>query len=66
MQITPHTPFEDLPQFLTGDEFRIIVRIGRSTFYDAVKRGEIKAARFGRVLRIPREEIRRFLTVNGG
>jgi excisionase family DNA binding protein len=62
MHITPNTPLEDLPQFLTPKEFCAFTRIGRSTIYDAIRRGEIPVARFGRVVRIPRDVVRRYLT----
>jgi len=55
MEITPATPFESLPQFLTPVEVITLTRIGRSSFYDAVKRGDIPVVRFGRLIRVPRE-----------
>jgi excisionase family DNA binding protein len=65
MNITPNTPLEHLPQFLTPNEFRILTRIGRSTIYDAIRRGEVPSVRFGRAVRIPREALRRYLEVGG-
>ena len=65
MKISPCTPLKELPQFLTVEEFRAVTRIGRSTLYDLVRREEIHAVRFGRVLRIPREVLQQYLSLNG-
>ena len=62
MHITPNTSLEDLPQFLTPKEFCAFTRIGRSTLHEAIRRGEIPVARFGRVVRIHRDVVRRYLT----
>ena len=61
MKIMSHTPFDDLPQFLNVEEVRVLTRIGRSTLYDAIRRGEISVARFGRVVRVPKEELRHLM-----
>ena len=57
-QVTRQTPFEELPQFLSVEEFRVFVGIGRSTVYDLLRRGEIPHTRFGRVVRIPKSALR--------
>ena len=59
--VTRHTAFEDLPQFLTVDEFRVFVGIGRSTVYDLLRRGQLPHRRFGRVVRIPKNALRPYL-----
>jgi excisionase family DNA binding protein len=61
MEVTRHTPFEALPQFLSVEEFRAFVGIGRSTVYELLRRREIAHTRFGRVVRIPRGALRRYL-----
>lgn len=61
MQITRQTPFVELPEFLSIEEFRAFVGIGRSCAYDLARRGEIPTVRFGRLLRIPREGLRVYL-----
>jgi len=61
--VTRHTPFEDLPQFLSVEEFRAFVGIGRSTVYDLLRRGKLPCVRFGRVLRISKDALRPYLAV---
>ena len=48
------TPFADLPELLSPEEFRAVVGIGRTALYDALRRGEIPHLKFGRCLRIPK------------
>jgi len=50
--ITRSTPLEQLPEYLTPDEFRAYVGIGRSTMYDLLRRDEVPHVRFGRTIRI--------------
>lgn len=40
-------------------EARAYLNLGRSTLYDLVRRGELPAVRFGKVLRIPREALKK-------
>lgn len=53
------TPIEDLPEFLSPDEFRGYVDISRSTVYDLLRKAEIPFVRFGRCIRIPKAALRR-------
>jgi excisionase family DNA binding protein len=48
-----------LPDYLTPAEARAYLNLGRSTLYDLVRRGELTAVRFGKVLRIPREALKK-------
>jgi excisionase family DNA binding protein len=48
---------EDLPEFLSAEEFRRYVGLGRSTVYDLLRRDEIPHVRFGRVIRIPKSAL---------
>ena len=48
------TPVADLPQFLSPEEFRTYVGIGRSTMYDLLRRGAIPYEKYGRCIRIPK------------
>jgi len=57
--ITFSTPLADLPQFLTVEEWRSIVRLSRSAAYAAVHAGHVRVQKFGRTIRIPREELLR-------
>src|SRR5215475_7220737 len=46
MPITPHTRIEDLPQFLTVEEWRTFMRIGRSSAYDLIRQGLVPVIRW--------------------
>jgi len=65
MLITRYTPFEELPEFLTAEETHTWLHLGRSTLYDLRRRGDIPSSRFGRVVRIPRGALQKFLAGNG-
>jgi excisionase family DNA binding protein len=56
---THHSQSEpsDLPFYLTIDEWREIVRVGRSAAYDAVRTGQVPHIRVGRQIRIPRSAV---------
>ena len=58
-RITRGTKWEMLPDYLTPEEARAYLNLGRTTLYDLVRRGEIPAVRFGKVLRIPREALKK-------
>ena len=51
--------WQDLPEFLTVEELREYLRIGRSTAYELVKSGDIKSIRLGRRVLIPRAAVPR-------
>jgi excisionase family DNA binding protein len=55
-----------LPLFLEVEEAAKFIGIGRSTAYDAVRRGEIPVVRFGRRLRVPRGALLALAQVQGG
>jgi excisionase family DNA binding protein len=63
--VTPQTPLEDLPPSLTVEEWRIFMRIGRSSAYDLIRRGLVPAIRWGRSVRIPVEAVRRCVMQEG-
>jgi excisionase family DNA binding protein len=65
MLITPHTKIEDLPQFLTVEEWRTFMRIGRSSAYDLIRQGLVPVIRWGRTVRISREVVLRFVDREG-
>ena len=56
-QITRTTPIDALPEFLSPEEFRTYLRIGRATTYDLISRGAIPFVRFGRLIRIPKSAL---------
>lgn len=45
------------PAYLTVREFATILRLNVKTVYAAIEAGTIKAVRFGRTIRIPRDQI---------
>lgn len=51
--------WQDLPEFLTVEELREYLRIGRSTAYELVRSGGIKCVRVGRRVLIPRAAVPR-------
>jgi excisionase family DNA binding protein len=58
-RITRDTKWEMLPDYLMPEEARAYLNLGRTTLYDLVKRGKLPAVRFGKVLRIPREALKK-------
>jgi excisionase family DNA binding protein len=58
-RITRDTKWEMLPDYLTPEEARAYLNLGRTTVYDLVRSGELPAVRFGKVLRIPREALKK-------
>ena len=54
LHIDRTTPVEALPEFLSPEEFRAYVGIGRATCYELIRRGEVPCLRFGRLIRIPK------------
>jgi excisionase family DNA binding protein len=48
------TPYADLPELLTPEEFGARIRVSRNTTYELLRRGEIPHVRFGRLIRIPK------------
>ena len=56
--IDRRTPLEALPEFLSPEEFRAYVGLGRSTIYDLLRRRAIPWVNFGRCIRIPKSALR--------
>jgi excisionase family DNA binding protein len=52
--IDRRTPFDELPEYLSPDEFREYLALARSTCYDLLRRQQIPHVRYGRVIRIPK------------
>ncbi len=55
-------PLARLPEMLTVKEVAAILRIGRNQLYQAVARGEVRAVRIGRTIRIPKTALLDLLT----
>ncbi len=54
-----------LPQFLTVEEWRTFMRIGRSSAYDLIRQGLVPVVRWGRTVRISHEAVMRFVNGEG-
>ncbi len=50
-----------LPAVLTVEETAAVLRIGRSSAYDGVRRGDIPSIRVGRKIRVPRHALEAML-----
>lgn len=55
----------DLPDLLTVEEARQILRVGRNQVYAAIHEGELYAVKLGRSIRVPRVALERMLTGEG-
>lgn len=53
--------FDDLPLTLRVEELMPILGIGRNTAYELVRSGKIRGVRVGKQIRIPKDEVQRFL-----
>ena len=53
--------FDDLPLPLRVEELMPILGIGRNTAYELVRSGKIRGIRVGKQIRIPKDEVQRFL-----
>lgn len=49
---------------ISVEELCEILSIGKNTAYRLLKSGEIKAIRIGKVYKIPKESVRRYLRTN--
>ncbi len=52
------TKHEDLPEYLTPEEFCSYLGLGRTTVYGLIERGELPCKTFGRRKFIPKEALR--------
>jgi excisionase family DNA binding protein len=53
----------DLPLVLTVEEAAKVLRIGRSSAYEAARTGQLPTVRIGRILRVPRSALEEMLRV---
>lgn len=49
----------DAPEFFLVEEFAELLRVGKSTVYNAIAKGEIRVVRIGKTVRIPVAEVRK-------
>ena len=54
---------EDIPLVLRVEDLSRALGIGRNTAYELLRSGQIRSIRIGRQLRIPRDELQRFLNI---
>jgi excisionase family DNA binding protein len=52
--VSPTMRVEDLPEYLSPEEFRAYMRIGRNAVYELLRQHEIPHVRLGRLIRIPK------------
>src|SRR4030095_5207664 len=50
--VTRHTPFEELPEWLTVEEIQAHLATGRTATYDAVRSGRWRVLKAGRLIQI--------------
>ena len=55
-----YTNFNDIPLLLSVEQLTEVLGIGRNTAYQLVRSEKIKSIRIGRIIRIPRENIKEF------
>lgn len=53
-ELSPSTPYEDLPEYLSPEEFRSYMRISRNGVYELLRQQQIAHVRLGRLIRIPK------------
>ena len=56
--INRNTKYEELPEYLTPNEFRSYLGLGKTTVYDLVERGQLPCKRFGTRIFIPKHALR--------
>ncbi len=60
------TRLEELPLVLRVEEVAEVLRIGRTSCWEAVRRGDIHTVRIGRLVRVPKHEVARLLGLDNG
>jgi excisionase family DNA binding protein len=55
--ISAATPYDQLPQQLTVEEFIAITRCSRATAYAHIREKKIPAIRYGKLIRIPKSAL---------
>jgi excisionase family DNA binding protein len=56
--LVPKSKFDDLPDWLTPQEVRSFLRLGKSTLYEKLRSGEISSRKFGKQYRISKATLR--------
>lgn len=60
------TPIDRLPSMLRVEEVARWSGVSRGVIYDACRQGSLKSVAFGRILRIPRTELERWIGNGNG
>ena len=53
--------FEEYPDIMTVDEAAEALRVGYNALYELLNEGNVKAYKNGRVWRIPKESIKKYI-----
>jgi excisionase family DNA binding protein len=55
----------DYPDFLTVEQAREILGLGKNTIYEALKRGDIPSVRIGRLIRVSKKALEEAMNGKG-
>jgi len=58
------TKHDEIPSLLTVREVAQLLRIGRSTVYQLLQRGDLTNIRIGRSVRVRLEDLQKFIELN--
>ncbi len=58
------TIFEEYPKMLTVEEMCEILNIAKETGYRMIRRGEFEVLKLGRVIRIPKNQVLKYIIDN--
>ena len=53
--------FEEYPDILTAEEVAEALRVGYNALYELLNEGKVRAYKNGRVWRIPKESIKKYI-----
>lgn len=56
--------FEEYPKMLTVEEMCDILNVARETGYRMVRRGEFEVLKLGRIIRIPKNQVLKYIIDN--
>ncbi len=65
MTITRSTPLSDLPELLRVPEAAQWADVSAGCIYEAIRQGQLRGVRFGRLVRVPRESLAALVGRNG-
>lgn len=56
--------FEEYPKMLTVEEMCDILNVARETGYRMIRRGEFEVLKLGRIIRIPKNQVLKYIIDN--